>query len=143
MHSRDTRNYSKSFVLRMFGMVVERVFITDLQKIAGIIERKVVAVGMSNLLIDCPAMLEAPYNSYYPRLLAALVEFFELPQDQTLLPEDDVFPEVDDTVGYQVGYSQLICARNPRQDPLLSKCRIFFILVFNFMNIFSINVIFL
>ncbi|XP_029678956.1 exportin-2 [Formica exsecta] len=103
---------------QMFGMVVERVFITDLQKISGVIERKVVAVGMSNLLIDCPAMLEAPYNSYYPRLLAALVEFFELPQDQTLLPEDDVFPEVDDAVGYQVGYSQLICARNPRKDPL-------------------------
>lgn len=110
----------------MFGMVVERVFITDLQKIAGVIERKVVAVGMSNLLIDCPAMLEAPYNSYYPRLLAALVEFFELPQDQTLLPEDDIFPEVDDAVGYQVGYSQLICARNPRKDPLPSKYRIFF-----------------
>lgn len=109
----------------MFGMVVERVFITDLQKISGVIERKVVAVGMSNLLIDCPAMLEAPYNSYYPRLLAALVEFFELPQDQTLLPEDDVFPEVDDAVGYQVGYSQLICARNPRKDPLPSMSSFF------------------
>lgn len=104
----------------MFGMVVERVFITDLQKISGEVERKVVAVGISNLLIDCPAMLEAPYNSYYPRLLATLVEFFELPQDQSLLPEDDAFPELDDAVGYQVGYSQLICARNPRKDPLQS-----------------------
>lgn len=104
----------------MFGMVVERVFITDLQKIAGEVERKVVAVGISNLLIDCPAMLETPYNSYYPRLLATLVEFFELPQDQSLLPEDDAFAEFDDTVGYQVGYSQLICARNPRKDPLQS-----------------------
>jgi len=104
----------------MFGMVVERVFITDLQKISGEVERKVVAVGISNLLIDCPAMLEAPYNTYYPRLLAKLVEFFELPQDQSLLPEDNAFPELDDAVGYQVGYSQLICARNPRKDPLQS-----------------------
>jgi len=103
-------------------MVVERVFITDLQKIAGEIERKVVAVGISNLLIDCPAMLEAPYNVFYPRLLTTLVEFFELPQDQSLLPEDDVFPQFDDTVGYQVGYSQLVCARNPRKDPLESTC---------------------
>ncbi|XP_014473993.1 PREDICTED: exportin-2 isoform X1 [Dinoponera quadriceps] len=103
---------------QMFGMVVERVFITDMQKISGVIERKVAAVGISNLLIDCPAMLEAPYNSYYPRLLAALVEFFELPQDQSVSPEDDVFPEIDDAVGYQVGYSQLICARNPAKDPL-------------------------
>lgn len=123
----------------MFGMVVERVFITDLQKIAGEIERKVVAVGMSNLLIDCPAMLEAPYHSYYPRLLAALVEFFELPQDQTSLPEDDIFPEVDDTVGYQVGYSQLICARNPRKDPLPSTS-IFFLFQVCFTNIFFLNI---
>ncbi|XP_011881255.1 PREDICTED: exportin-2 [Vollenhovia emeryi] len=101
---------------QMFGMVVERVFITDLQKIAGEVERKVVAVAISNLLIDCPAMLEAPYNIHYSRLLATLVEFFELPQDETL--EDDAFPELDDAVGYQVGYSQLICARNPRKDPL-------------------------
>jgi len=106
---------------------MERVFITDLQKIAGEIERKVVAVGISNLLIDCPVMLEAPYNVYYPRLLTTLVEFFELPQDQSLLPEDDVFPEFDDTVGYQVGYSQLVCARNPRKDPLESMSFFFFV----------------
>lgn len=109
----------------MFGMVVERVFITDMQKISGVIGRKVVAVGISNLLIDCPAMLEAPYNSYYPRLLAALVEFFELPQDQSVSPEVDVFPEINDAVGYQVGYSQLICARNPAKDPLQSMLLLF------------------
>lgn len=103
---------------RMFGMVVERVLIADMQKITGDIERKVTAVGMSNLLIDCPAMLERPYNTYYPRLLATLVEFFELPQDQTSLPEDTILPETEDTPGYQVGYSQLLCARNPPKDPL-------------------------
>lgn len=102
-------------------MVVERIFITDLQKVSGEIERKVTAVGISNLLIDCPAMLEAPYDSYYPRLLATLVEFFELPQDQSVLPEDNMFPELDDTIGYQAGYSQLICAKNPQKDPLQSK----------------------
>ncbi|XP_076749811.1 chromosome segregation 1 [Xylocopa sonorina] len=102
---------------RMFGMVVERVLITDLQKVSGDIERKVAAVGISNLLIDCSAMLERPYNAYYPPLLATLVEFFELPQDQTSLPED-IFPETEDAPGYQVGYSQLLCAKNPPKNPL-------------------------
>lgn len=102
----------------MFGMVIERVLLADLQKVSGDIERKVAAVGISNLLIDCPAMLERPYNTYYPRLLATLVEFFELPQDQTTLPEDDAFPEIEDAPGYQVGYSQLLCAKNPPKDPL-------------------------
>lgn len=112
----------------MFGMVVERVLIADMQKITGDIERKVTAVGMSNLLIDCPAMLERPYNTYYPRLLATLVEFFELPQDQTSLPEDTILPETEDTPGYQVGYSQLLCARNPPKDPLEGIIKILYYL---------------
>ncbi|XP_076244499.1 chromosome segregation 1 [Calliopsis andreniformis] len=103
---------------QMFGMVIERVLITDMQKISGDIERKVTAVGISNLLIDCPAMLESPYNAYYPRLLVALLEFFELPQDQSMLPEDNIFPETEDEPEYQGGYSQLLCAKNPPKDPL-------------------------
>ncbi|KAK9304581.1 hypothetical protein QLX08_004022 [Tetragonisca angustula] len=103
---------------RMFGMVLERVLIADMQKISGDIERKVTAVAVSNLLIDYPTILERPYNTYYPRLLTTLVEFFELPQDQTTLTEDNIFPETEDTPGYQVGYSQLLCAKNPPKDPL-------------------------
>ncbi|XP_020283895.1 exportin-2 isoform X1 [Pseudomyrmex gracilis] len=121
---------------QLFGMVVERVLLTDLQKIAGEVERKVVAVGISNLLIDCPAMLEPPYNAFYPRLLATLVEFFELPQDESLLPADEL-PENDDQVGYQVGYSQLAYARNHRKDPLQSTLEFSFYLYF--LNIFILK----
>jgi len=109
----------------MFGMVVERIFVTNIQKVSGEIERKIVAVGISNLLIDCPAMLEAPYDSYYARLLTALVAFFELPQDQSTMPDEDMLPEFDDAVGYQVGYSQLICAKTARKDFLQSTYEFF------------------
>lgn len=102
-------------------MVVDRVLITDLQKVSGEYERKITAVGISNLLIDCPEMLSSPYNTYYPRLLATLVEFFELPQDESTLPEDQMFPEIDDTSGYQAAYSQLAYAGNPKKDPLQSE----------------------
>lgn len=101
----------------MFGMVVERVFIADLQKVSGEIERKITAVGIANLLIDCPFMLANPYNVYFPRLLAGLVEFFELPRDETQLPEDQLL-EVSDPTEFQAAYSQLIFARNPKKDPL-------------------------
>uniref|UniRef100_A0A0C9R0E6 Exportin-2 n=1 Tax=Fopius arisanus TaxID=64838 RepID=A0A0C9R0E6_9HYME len=104
--------------VQMFGMVLERVIIADLQKVSGEIERKVAAVGMSNLLVDCPAMVENPYHVFYPKLLATLVEFFELPQDESIIPEDLLMPETEDNPGYQAAYSQLICARNPRKDPL-------------------------
>ncbi|XP_014296860.1 exportin-2 [Microplitis demolitor] len=102
---------------QMFGMVVERVIIADLQKVSGDIERKIAAVGISNILTDCPAMIESSYNIFYPKLLASLIEFFELPQDNTV-NGDDFLPEVDDNPGYQAAYSQLICAKNPKKDPL-------------------------
>lgn len=110
----------------MFGMVVERVIIADLQKVSGDIERKIAAVGISNILTDCPAMIESSYNIFYPKLLASLIEFFELPQDNTV-NGDDFLPEVDDNPGYQAAYSQLICAKNPKKDPLEGKQFFFFI----------------
>ncbi|KAJ8681341.1 hypothetical protein QAD02_017128 [Eretmocerus hayati] len=104
---------------QMFGMVIERVIIADMQKVSGGVDKKVTAVGMANLLIDCPAMLENPYVTYFPRLLASLVEFFELPQDESQTPEDQIL-DIDDSSGYQAAYSQLIFARNPKKDPLTS-----------------------
>ncbi|KAH0557379.1 exportin-2 [Cotesia glomerata] len=102
---------------QMFGMIVERLIIVDLQKVSGDIDRKIAAVGISNILTDCPAMIESSYNVYYPKLLASLIEFFELPQDNTV-NGDDFLPEVDNDQGYQAAYSQLICAKNPKKDPL-------------------------
>lgn len=103
--------------VEMFGRVIERVIISDLQKISGEMERKVAAVGMSNLLTDSQQMLDTPYNNYYPKLLAVVIEFFELPRDDTALPEDAI-PDVDDNSGYQAAYSQLVCARINKVDPL-------------------------
>ncbi|XP_074106561.1 chromosome segregation 1 [Cotesia typhae] len=102
---------------QMFGMLVERLIIVDLQKVSGDIDRKIAAVGISNIVTDCPAMIESSYNVYYPKLLASLIEFFELPQDNTV-NGDDFLPEVDNDQGYQAAYSQLICAKNPKKDPL-------------------------
>lgn len=102
---------------QMFGMVLERVIITDLQKITGDIERKVTVFGYANLLTNCPALLEAPYISYYPQFLTAVVELLETPQNNQAVNEDQVFPEIDDNVGYQSAYSQLLFAKNAKTDP--------------------------
>ncbi|XP_015180909.1 PREDICTED: exportin-2 [Polistes dominula] len=104
---------------QMFGMVVERVLLPDLQRVSGDIEKKITAVGISNLLTDCPAMFENPYNTFYPRILTALVEFFEFSHDQTLFPED-MITELEENMEYQVGYSQLAYAKMPKKDPLQS-----------------------
>lgn len=105
----------------MFGMVLERVIITDLQKITGDIERKVTVFGYANLLTNCPALLEAPYISYYPQFLTAVVELLETPQNNQAVNEDQVFPEIDDNVGYQSAYSQLLFAKNAKTDPFTGE----------------------
>ena len=46
---------------RMFGMILEKLYVADVQKVSGSVERKICAVGITKLLTDCPAMLQA-YN---------------------------------------------------------------------------------
>jgi exportin-2 (importin alpha re-exporter) len=41
----------------MFGMVLERLYLQDLQKISGDVEQKICAVGVTNVLTEAPAML--------------------------------------------------------------------------------------
>jgi hypothetical protein len=50
-------------------------------------------------------------------LLQALIGLFELPEDESTLP-DDHYVEVEDTPGYQAAYSQLAYANKKDHDPL-------------------------
>ena len=99
----------------MFGMVIDRVLVADMAKVGSEMDRKIVAVGISKLLTDCPAMLADPYVRNWPRLLQALIELFELPPDETTLVGDH-YVEVDDAPGYQAAFSQLSYAKPKRQD---------------------------
>lgn len=49
-----------------------------------------------------------------------MIGLFELPEDQTLNP-DDHFVEVEDAPGYSPAYSQLAYAQKPQHDPLSGK----------------------
>lgn len=101
---------------KLFGMVVEKLFIPDVQKVGGQVERKICAVGITKLLTDTPAMLSEPYILLWAPLLQALVKLFELPEDSTV-PEDEHFVEIEDTPGYQASYSQLMFAGVKERDP--------------------------
>ncbi|CAH4023889.1 exportin-2 [Pieris brassicae] len=108
-----------SIQANMFAMYVERVLIPDLQKVSGALERKASAVGCVKLLCDSAHFVRGPLAHLWPGLLQALISLFELPVDETSLP-DDHFIEVDDAPGYQAQYSQLACARANSADPLAS-----------------------
>lgn len=101
----------------MFGMVIERILVSDLTRAAGDIEKKIVAVGITKLLCECPAMLNMPYRNYWAKLLETLITSFELPPDESAL-EGDQFIEIENAIGYQAAYSQLNYAKLKTIDPL-------------------------
>lgn len=99
----------------MFGMVVERILITDMAKVSGERDRKIVTLGMTRILCECPSMLSPPYLNYWPVLLQTLIQIFELPPDDNLL-EGDLLA-ADNETGYQAAFSQLSFAQPVHQDP--------------------------
>ncbi|XP_054273914.1 exportin-2 [Macrosteles quadrilineatus] len=102
---------------QMFGMVIERLMIADIQKISGSVERKITAVGLTKLLCEATELIDGPYSSYWTPLLKVLIGLFELPEDESTY-QDDHFIEVDETPGYEVAYSQLAFASKTEYDPL-------------------------
>ncbi|XP_022090609.1 exportin-2-like [Acanthaster planci] len=101
---------------KMFERVLEKLYIPEVQKVSGVMERKICAVGITKMLTECPAMLEPTLRSYWITLLQALVHLFELPEDDSL-PDDEHFIEIEDTPGYQTAYSQLAFAGKHETDP--------------------------
>lgn len=101
----------------MFGRVLEKVIIPDVQKISGGVERKIASVGIASLLCDSKEMMDGSYSHFWAPLLQALIGVFELPEDESTLP-DDHYVEVDDTPGYQAAFSQLAFAHKKDHDPL-------------------------
>jgi exportin-2 (importin alpha re-exporter) len=49
----------------MFGRVLEKVIIPDVQKISGSVERKIAAVGITNLLCDSKEMMDGSYSQLW------------------------------------------------------------------------------
>ena len=82
---------------RMFGMVVEKLFVADLQKVSGTSEKKICAAGVTRILTESPVMI-GQYEHLWAKLLQALIGLFELPEDDSV-PADEHFIEIEDTPG--------------------------------------------
>ena len=101
---------------QLFGMLVEKVIIQDLQKVSGPVEKKICAIGITKMLTETPNMLSETYINLWSPLLQSLIHLFELPEDSST-PDDEHFIEVEDTPGYQTAYSQLVMAGTKEHDP--------------------------
>lgn len=106
-----------SIQTKMFGMVIERVIIPDLQKVSGAVERKICSVGLIKLLTEVQEITDGCYSQYWAPLLVALIGLFELPEDDSV-PDDEHFIDVEDTAGYQSAFCQLVFAGKSEFDPI-------------------------
>jgi len=103
----------------MFGMVCDSLIVRDgtIQKISGTTEKKISAVGLTKMLTETPDVMTGNYKNQFVPLLTALIALFELPEDSSI-PDDEHFIEIEDTPGYQTAYSQLIFAGKADTDPV-------------------------
>uniref|UniRef100_A0A8C2DYI6 Exportin-2 n=1 Tax=Cyprinus carpio TaxID=7962 RepID=A0A8C2DYI6_CYPCA len=102
---------------KLFGMVVEKIIIPEVQKVSGQVEKKICAVGITKILTECPAMMDTEYTKLWTPLLQALIGLFELPEDDSI-PDDEHFIDIEDTPGYQTAFSQLAFAGKKEHDPI-------------------------
>uniref|UniRef100_A0A674CES5 Exportin-2 n=1 Tax=Salmo trutta TaxID=8032 RepID=A0A674CES5_SALTR len=102
---------------KMFGMVLEKIVIPEVQKVSGPVEKKICAVGITKILTECPAMIDTEYTKLWTPLLQALIGLFELPEDDSI-PDDEHFIDIEDTPGYQTAFSQLAFAGKKEHDPI-------------------------
>ncbi|XP_010123038.1 PREDICTED: exportin-2 isoform X2 [Chlamydotis macqueenii] len=102
---------------KMFGMVLEKIIIPEIQKVSGQVEKKICAVGITKILTECPPMMDTEYFKLWTPLLQALIGLFELPEDDTI-PDEEHFIDIEDTPGYQTAFSQLAFAGKKEHDPV-------------------------
>ncbi|XP_065748764.1 exportin-2 isoform X2 [Phocoena phocoena] len=102
---------------KMFGMVLEKIIIPEIQKVSGNVEKKICAVGITKLLTECPPMMDTEYTKLWTPLLQSLIGLFELPEDNTI-PDEEHFIDIEDTPGYQTAFSQLAFAGKKEHDPV-------------------------
>uniref|UniRef100_A0A671T169 Exportin-2 n=1 Tax=Sinocyclocheilus anshuiensis TaxID=1608454 RepID=A0A671T169_9TELE len=79
---------------KMFGMVVEKIIIPEVQKVSGQVEKKICAVGITKILTE-----------------------YTLQEDDSI-PDDEHFIDIEDTPGYQTAFSQLAFAGKKEHDPI-------------------------
>lgn len=101
----------------MFGMVIERLIVADLQKVSGDTERKLCAVGVTNILADS-SIYTGKYSNMWSSLVIAVICLLEQPEDESV-PPGEHFIEVDNTPMFQGSSSRLANASKSLHDPLI------------------------
>lgn len=109
----------------MFKMVVDRLFVPELPRVTGTLERKICAVGVTKILCENDEMINSiveknEYQLIWQPLFSALMSLFQLPSDEVIPNEDEKSIEVLESTldsGYQASFAQLAFCGKREDDP--------------------------
>lgn len=101
---------------KIFGMVLEKLYIVDVKKVSGQNERRICMCGLTKIVSHLPLIDNGAYNHLWAPLLLVLMELFESPPEVT--PDDDYhFIDISESLDFQAQYSKLNYASVKRDDP--------------------------
>lgn len=116
------------YSFRLFGILLDGVLIPQIGHIIAAADRKECAIGMTNLLTACNAMLSDAYFPVWPKLLNALIEMMESKAEifPAVANDDDIdFDDAEEKGGYQASFARLatvggnVTRKLPSADPPL------------------------
>uniref|UniRef100_A0A6G1S494 Exportin-2 n=1 Tax=Aceria tosichella TaxID=561515 RepID=A0A6G1S494_9ACAR len=100
---------------KIFGMVLEKLYLADVKKVTGQSERRICVCGLIRIIAQLPLIENGSYNHVWSQLLLVLLEIFELPQE-VVADEDDHFKDITESLDFQAQYSKLNYASRKRDD---------------------------
>ena len=105
---------------KLFLNLLDNVWLPNVCKIEGKVDRKLCAVAMARLLTACPEMLNENYAQAWPRVLATAMSLVTESPDTSSgaqeAEEEDAFIEVDSGSGYNNVYAALHHATAEEDD---------------------------
>lgn len=59
----------------MFGMLLEKIILPDVQKVTGNVNKKVTAVGIIKILTESPKLIDGPYSQFWYDLIIIFTKY--------------------------------------------------------------------
>lgn len=100
---------------KMYGKVIEKLFIAESKKVDGSLERKIVCVGLTRIMVESQSVTDGEWWVFWPKLLETVVEVFESPVEDERIQEE-LNLELEENLGYQTTYCKLQFAQAPDFD---------------------------
>lgn len=101
---------------KIFAMVIEKLYIADVKKVTGVVERRICTCGIIKILSHLPLIDNGSYNHLWAPLLVVLMEIFELPPE-IVHDDDDHFADITESLDFQAQYSKLNYGSRKKDDP--------------------------